>query len=895
MSQTDINAAFAEYDRKVRIRNSRLGAVWAIILMPAGVSLDWFVYRTHLPEFLGLRVLCSILVAVVRVLFNTPFGERHYRTLGMVWYLLPALFISWMIYLSKDPASPYYAGLNIVLIGAGLFLPWTSKENLLAWGLVMLMYLVACGLLGIPSIVAHQDIIFNNLYFLVLTGLIVVIASYYHSGTRFREFALRFELDQNKQILEEANRKLTDLDQAKSRFFANISHELRTPLTLLLAPLESIREKQAAQLGEQTREWLDTMHANGMRLLKLINDLLDLVRLDSGQLQLHREKFSVPEFVRGMISAVNKVAEDKRIKLAGDVAPSVDMFRADQDKLEKVFLNLLFNAIKFTPAGGKITFSVEPTDAGGLRFQVKDTGMGIPPEQLAQVFTRFWQADSSSQRKYQGVGIGLALVKELVDIHKGQVNVNSKPGEGTTFTVVLPAEPDEEKLEPATVTLPDESGTRKADPKPEATRATPTPEPDERLTMLYRRAELFPAMTPVEATVRPADHIKSGKQPRLLVADDEPDMLRFIRSHLSDEFQVFESVDGRQAIEKAQQYAPDVIICDMMMPEMDGLEVCRVLRERPTTQHVPILLLTARADEETKIAALTAGASDFLTKPFSTTELRVRVRNLCQSHLLQRELAWQNKKLESTLEQLKETETQLVQSEKLASLGRMSAGLIHEINNPLNYARTAIHALKSMQKLLPEEERPDYAEVVGDTEEGISRVVQIISDLRTFSHPNPIERGELEVKEVVDSALRFLAHEWRDKVQVTIDLPSDLTIVGNRHKLVQVFLNLLQNSLDALTTKPFPDGETPQLRVSHRSRPGWTSICIRDNGPGMDRATIEKVFDPFFTTKEVGKGTGLGLSICYQIMAEHEGRIDVISEPGSYCEFALEFPTESST
>lgn len=885
MNSPDLTTEFAEYDRKVRIRNSRLGAIWAMILMPAGFTLDWFVYPDHWELFLGVRLLCSFLVWIVRLLFNTKFGERHYRALGMIWYLLPALAISWMIYYSENPASPYYAGLNIVLIGAGLFLPWTSRENLLAWGLVMAMYAGACLLLGWPAVVGKWNDIFNNLYFLILTGLIVVIASYYHSGTRYREFALRFELDRNKHVLEEANQQLKNLDEAKSRFFANISHELRTPLTLLLAPLESIRQKRDVQLDAQTRDWLDTMHANGMRLLKLINDLLDLVRLESGQMQLRPETFSVPELVKGLVSAVHKMADDKRVKLRTEIADSVGDFWADRDKLEKIFLNLLFNAIKFTPGGGEITFGVNRTNDDGLSFVVKDTGMGIPAEQMKNVFTRFWQADSSAQRKYQGVGIGLALVKELAEAHQGTVEVQSEVGVGTTFTVTIP--PPDRK--PDAVGQPTEAQVEEGKLQPAQAAPEPVAE-EEWLSKLYRRAELFPAMTPLQATLRPQDALSQGRRARLLVADDEPDMLRYLKSHLSGDFHIFEAVDGRQAVEMAQQYEPDVILCDMMMPEMDGLEVCRRLRQRPATQHVPILLLTARADEETKIESLTAGASDFLSKPFSTTELRVRLRNLCQSHLLQRELAWQNKKLEATLEQLKETETQLVQSEKLASLGRLSAGIIHEINNPLNYARTAIHALKGKQKHLPETERPDFDEIIHDTEEGISRVAQIISDLRTFSHPNPLEQVAIGARELVESALRFLAGEWHGRVKVYNELPDDLVIYGNRHKLVQVFVNLFQNSSDALAGKTYEDGESAELRITHRHRPGANIIALRDNGPGMDRAMLDKVFDPFFTTKDVGKGVGLGLSICYQIMAEHEGRIEVTSEAGKYCEFALEFP-----
>ncbi len=894
--QAAFELAYATHERRVQVQNYRVACVLGIIFMPAGVFLDWVVYPEQVPLFLAGRLVSSALLAVVWFLLGTDLGRRRYRALGLVEVSIPILCIAWMIALKDGGLSTYYAGLNIVLMGAGIVLRWGLVDSLILLVIALTTYVAAC--------IAHPFIdpaappllseavgatFFNNLYFLIVTGVFIATGNYFFSRNRFTEFQLRYQLDQNRAQLEENNSRLRELDEAKSRFFANISHELRTPLTLLLAPLESIRERSAGQWDPRTRDWLDTMHANGMRLLKLINDLLDLVRLESGQLKLRAESFGVPDFVRGLASAVQKMADDKRVRLVAQLDSGVGRFWGDRDKLEKVFLNLLFNSIKFTPGGGTITFGVQPVAEAGLCFFVQDTGMGIPPDQLKHVFTRFWQADNSAQRKYQGVGIGLALVKELVEAHQGTVGVQSEVGRGTRFTVTLPVL--ERGTEPETVAGagPEPAVQPVAEPADDSAAAPP----DEWLSRLYRRAELYPAMTSLQATMRaPADPARGGR-PRLLVADDEPDMLRYLKSHLEEEFQVLEAVDGRQAIELAQQYEPEVLVCDMMMPEVDGVEVCRALRQRHTTQHVPILLLTARADEETKLAALNAGASDFLTKPFSTVELRVRVRNLYESRRLQRELAWQNKKLEATLEQLKETETQLVQSEKLASLGRLSAGIIHEINNPLNYALTALHALKGKQRHLPESERPDFDEILGDTEEGISRVAHIISDLREFSHPNPIEMGGVAVRGVVEAALRFLADGWKSKVQVANELPEDLEVTGNRHKLVQVFVNVLQNAFDALGAKTFVDGEPATLRIYHRTRPGWSIVCLRDNGPGMDRSTIEKVFDPFFTTKDVGKGIGLGLSICYQIMAEHGGRIDVTSEVGKFCDFALEFPEES--
>ncbi|MGZ8901738.1 MAG: ATP-binding protein, partial [Limisphaerales bacterium] len=655
----------------------------------------------------------------------------------------------------------------------------------------------------------------------------------YHYRLRFREYALLFELDKKKEELEENHRKLKALDEVKSRFFANISHELRTPLTLLLAPLESMLTQSrnpASALPPQTQELLATMQANGMRLLKLINDLLDLVRLESGRMEVKDEPIEVDAFVRGLVQSVRNVAEDKRIRLESHIDLEVGTIMADRDKWEKILLNLVFNAVKFTPSRGLVEVRVEKQDEI-LQVQVRDSGMGISKENMQNVFNRFWQADTSAQRKFQGAGIGLALVKELVEVQQGTVSVESEVNKGTIFTIRLPyrraseAEVKREEANPVALSHGDLADRQNA-------KEAPDNRAEEWLSTLYRRAEFFPSMTSVHESIRPLE-VSVGKRgaPKILVADDEPDMLRFLRSQLAPHFQVIEAVDGNQAFEKACQFLPDVILLDMMMPEKDGLQVCRELRQRTSTKRIPIVLLTARADEETKLQSLAAGASDFLAKPFSTTELHVRVKNLIDSHLYQRQLARQNQILEATLEQLKETETQLVQSEKLASLGRMSAGIIHEINNPLNFAKTATHLLRRQAGHLPAEDKDEFQETVKDIEEGIDRVRIIVSDLRSFTHPNTEMFEDVSVRTLITSTLRFLSHEWKDRVEIEQTFDQEVTVWGNRHQLIQVLINLIQNSIDALKKKEFTT-DKPHIEIAGLHKDGKFLLIIRDNGPG---------------------------------------------------------------
>lgn len=870
-----LESSFDAYERPIRVRNYKLGALLAGIFMPGGATLDYFMYGwKETLAFFPARIVSALLLAAVWITLHHLPGTRYYRVLGFMVALIPLLAISWMIYIKDGAISPYYAGLNLVMLGSALLLRWSLQDSVLIFALTFVAYLAAAMLHG-PF--TFQGLFFNNIYFLFVTGVFIIAGSWYYNRIRQSEFKLRYHLDLNRAELEASNQKLRELDEAKSRFFANISHELRTPLTLMIAPLESLIHSADSSRSTEERDLMATMHGNAMRLLKLINDLLDLVRLESGRAQIRVKRMEVREFINGLATAVGSVANDKRIQLHSHVDSDLGAVMTDPEKLERICLNLLFNALKFTAAGGRVTFSATRED-DWLVIEVIDTGMGIPADQLPHIFNRFWQADTSSQRKFQGMGIGLALVKELAEVQGGSVTATSQVGKGTTMTVKLPLQRAEQAS--------------KVTPEEEADESSTEGQNKDWIAELYRRAELFPAMTSLQATLRPVETgIGRSRKPKLLIADDEPDMLRFLKSQLSSTFEVLEAVDGQQAVEKAAQFLPDIILSDMMMPEKDGLQVCRELRDRISTRSIPVVLLTARADEKTKLDCLAAGASDFLPKPFSLTEIMVRLKNLVDSRTYQKELVVQKQQLETALEQIKETESMLVQNEKLAALGRLSAGLIHEINNPLNYARQGLHIIGRSAKSLPEGERPDFLDTLKDVEEGVNRVAQIISDLRGFTRNTSQVSHAFDLKQTVETGLRFFSHVWKDNIKRELDIPEDLEVRGDSNQFVQVLINLVQNALDAMAAKTYPEGESPLISLSAHRRRDKVVFTIKDNGPGIPQAIRDKIFDPFFTTKDVGQGMGLGLSICNRIIADHGGRIEVRSQPGQFTEFILELPS----
>ncbi len=425
--------------------------------------------------------------------------------------------------------------------------------------------------------------------------------------------------EQKNQLAEQAE-QLKELDKLKSRFFANISHEFRTPLTLILGPIDNLRQRFT---GQDDQHELGMMQRNGRRLLNLINQLLDLSRLEDGKMILEARPDDFLAFLRGQVFSFESLARQKGIALEyhSDKAENdaLEMY-FDPDKLDKVFVNILSNAFKFTPADGKISVAVDLSsaktspgeEADTVIVRISDTGPGIEAERLSLIFERFYTVDQSYTKKQRGTGIGLALAKEFLDLHHGEITAESTVGKGTTFIVSLPLGKahlnDEEIVDYMS--------------------------PDEMVAVDI--AEIAPDVAEDEP-IETSSPIADKDAPTLLIVEDNADMRNYIHNHLSNLYQISEAEDGREGLEKALAMMPDLIISDVMMPRMDGYQLCDALKKDARTSHVPVILLTAKSSSGSKIEGLELGADDYLVKPFVAKELLARVKNLIEQRQLLRQ------------------------------------------------------------------------------------------------------------------------------------------------------------------------------------------------------------------------------------------------------------------
>jgi signal transduction histidine kinase/DNA-binding response OmpR family regulator len=433
-------------------------------------------------------------------------------------------------------------------------------------------------------------------WWLPITSLALLAVAYGLLTSRLNKMRLK---DQIRVEQMEAER-LKHLDKVRSDFFSNVTHEFRTPLTLILGHLEQVIPTIE---DDRTRRELRVIQRNAKQLGKLINQLLDIAKIEADRMELNLRHGNIVAFLREVQTSFKPMADAKRVELAFHAEEDTIDMSFDPDKVELIFYNLLSNAFKFTE-NGQVALRISRGEKEGdpyVRLLVQDTGIGITEDQLPKVFDRFYQSDSSRWLKNKGTGIGLALVKELVELHKGTIDLKSISGVGTEIEIMLPL-------------VQDIVGEANGRPVPALEPIDPEPE----------TADNGP-----EAISKLSDH-ELDAQNIILIIEDNDDIRRFVSLTLSMDYRIFEANNGTTGWEMARELVPDLIISDIMMPGMDGLQLTKAVKKHEQTSHIPVILLTARAGEENRVEGLLTGADAYIPKPFSGKELQAQVQNLIQ-------------------------------------------------------------------------------------------------------------------------------------------------------------------------------------------------------------------------------------------------------------------------
>jgi signal transduction histidine kinase len=650
------------------------------------------------------------------------------------------------------------------------------------------------------------------------------------------------EITEANAKLEQALVTQKELTRLKSEFFDNVSHELRTPLTLILLSLESLLQRDPVTIPGPVRQHLATMDRSAQRLLKLINNLLDLAQMEAGKTRLRYQPVELFGLLNSLLSPFKVMAEKKGIRLAleGD---KVTAIHGDVERIEIVFQNLISNALKFTQEG-TVTVRIREDDAM-VHVEVVDTGPGIAPQDIPVIFDRFAQADSTGTRRFGGTGIGLALVKETVDLHSGKIGVRSEVGKGSTFHVQLPkgtAHIREDLRDRRVVELP-----------------------------VRRNRRSYTSLPAVRPNTPPTDQAASAPEetappnaPRILVVEDDTEIRAFVTGVLRTEYRVMEAVNGEEGCRFAIKERPDLIVSDVMMPVMSGLQLLTQLRGIPETADIPVILLTARQEVSEKVEGLGIGASDYLGKPFSPRELLARI--------------------EAQL-RLRDAAVRAAENERLAATGLLTSGFAHEVRNPLNGLMNALLPLRDAV-LGAQQDTATAGAMIEIIEECGTRIrylaESLLSFVRTSDKPVPVK-----LDTSIESTLNVLGWKVPKDVVVERDYRCDVPVMGDPGSLNQVWVNLLDNALRAV-------GNSGRVTVSTERDGDMAVVAVTDTGVGIKPEDMERLFQPFFSTRAAGEGTGLGLALCRKIILRHGGTIHLKSEYGKGTRSEVRLPLQSS-
>lgn len=662
--------------------------------------------------------------------------------------------------------------------------------------------------------------------------------------------------------------KVKDLDDIKTQLFANVSHELRTPLTLILGPVEELLNGHPLTRSQQDN--LRIVQRNARTLLKHVNDLLDVAKLEAGKMTINYSEFNLAKLVRLTASHFESAMASKHIHFTIKT-PRTLIVQGDEEKIQRIVMNILSNALKFVPKGGHVDCRLETNDHK-VSITITDNGRGIKKELRDVIFERFRQIEGGPTRSTGGTGLGLSIVKDFVDLHHGAVGVSETPGGGATFLIELP------QLAPAGVTI---------------------HKMKTHLSSLEEINEEEREMSP-----SPPSESSQDLRPVALIVEDNPDMREFIGRTLADEFHVIKASDGKDGLLKLQTSNPDIILTDIMMPKMSGDQMINKIREDQRYHHIPIILLTAKIDDELKLKLLGDGCQDFLSKPFSQKELLLRVRNLVlmkkskdilSSELslksddilsLSKELTLRKRELQNSLEAVHVAREQAETASEMKS--RLLASTSHELRTPL---ASILLATEFIIKKNPDIKDFFYFQHILKSSKRLKNLINQLIDYSYFQHGKlTVKEVAFSAQEVIDEIIEEMSPSAENK-KIKLISQTDLqeSIISDPRLIRIVLSNILSNAIK------FTENGVITLKASLRR--SNLLFEISDTGVGMSPEDLKRIFEPFEQLEPIQNktipGIGLGLSFVKGIIDMMKGSYQVESQLGEGSTFSVTLPIKT--
>ncbi len=824
-------------------------------------AISFLETKRHVPR---VDKILKVIFVLIFIVLAVRLQEILFYVQSMLW----SYFNSYVIY--------FAIGTILLTIGLLIYAAFVSfrrgyrpaRYYLLAWSAfalgVVISLLVDTGLIPLTGFTKYA---WQGSTLLEMVLLSFALGDRFNMMREEKETAV--QESQKSQML--ALESLRRTDKLKDEFLTNTSHELRTPLNGIIGIAETLRDGAAGEISSHVQAHLSMIVTSGKRLSDLINDILDFSKLKNDELRLKRAPIHLNELVSVVLTICGPLVGNKPIVLRNQVRSGLSAVYADENRVQQILFNLVGNAIKYT-ARGQITVSAR-MQADQIEISVQDTGKGIPPDELLSIFEPFHQVSSGADRETTGTGIGLNITKKLIELHDGEIKVESEPGKGSRFSFTLPISDE------TIMTIAQSAASVQV--------------------MLPEHREISPIATSVKGTEK--------KQVKILIADDEPINLQVLTNQLALEgYEVVSVGDGQSVIAHVDKEPVDLLILDIMMPNMSGYEVCRRLRKQRSLSDLPILMLTAKNQVQDMVTAFEVGANDYLTKPCDRKELLARVETLLQLRqvnlaLLQINQSLEEKVAERTHELAEANQSLTLVNEKLVSMTetrrRLLANISHELGTPITLIQNYVQAV---QEGIIAADNTRYVTLVSERIKVLERLTQDLFDL------SKLEAGQLslDLKEMnLEQWLRNVVHQCeQDAIQGERRLVSPLIDdVGNQWReyscridmgrMTQVFSNLVWNALKYTT----PDEGEIGLEVCVGN--DEVIVIIKDNGCGIEQEEIPNLFERFYRvesesidTKPMISGSGLGLAIVKEIVHHHQGRVWVKSKVNEGSSFYVALP-----
>lgn len=677
---------------------------------------------------------------------------------------------------------------------------------------------------------------------------------------------------------------LAEIDKAKTVFFSNVSHEFRTPLTLIIGPLEDLMQEA---LPDHVRKQISITHRNSQRMLKLVNSLLDFSRIEAGRVEAVYIPTDLAKYTSELASTFRSAVEKAGMELVVECDQLPELIYVDNEMWEKIVLNLLSNAFKYTFEGRIILRLIWCVNH--VRLEVEDTGIGISKNDQQRLFERFYRVQGTRSRTHEGTGIGLALIKELVKMHCGSIEVHSEVNHGSKFTISIPT--GSEHLPKDRI-----NGSRILS----STSIGATPYVEESMRWLPNSLVETNDFNHQQATKKiitePSGNVNSGG--RILIVDDNTDMREYLYRLLSERWEVEVKSNGLMALESALLNPPDLILSDIMMPIMDGIELLHQLRANLSTRSIPVILLSARAGEEARVEGLEKGADDYLIKPFNSRELVAKVSAQLEMSSIRRqafqrenELLKETKKLDEAIIKVKKDEIKAL--EKVIEMKDEFLSVIsHEFRTPLNVINAAIQAMNYICKDEMSDRAKEYTKMI---KQNAFRQLRLVNNLLDITRANA---GRINVnKKNVDivfltKAITESVNAYASKKRVPVIFVSTISkqIIGiDDEKYERILLNLISNAV-----KFSPEGKTVIVRL--RTTKANVNIEVSDKGIGIPEDKIDVIFERFgqvdSSLSRYAEGAGIGLSLVRKFVQALGGSVSVKSKLGKGSTFTVKLPNQ---